>query len=326
MNQHFLPVFYLKHFTDESTPAGYAPYVWLFQDLEWKRKAPNKIASARNFYAYKDENGSVSHFFEGKLQELENLMAPALCAISERLPESITGAERVCLSYLLVSMQQRTPGFLNDWGDELERLTKWQYRMLFISFNSDPERFEQFKPQFIGEDGQQRFANISMKDVTPDKFEHWSVRPVKAYTLSQVMKTWELLSGIIYSMNWVMLYADTPVFVTSEAPVVSIMPLENGSWRYCPFTVPIVDVSIPLTSKRALLCSWRGEESYKLVKASDKDIRTLNLRTINSGSDTNRKEDSPIEIIAPCRNFPFSEIVDEVSTIRRQARAADGQS
>jgi hypothetical protein len=321
MNQHYLPVFYLKHFTDPATPAGQDPYVWVFQNHQWRNKAPRKVACARNFYAFEQSDGSVNHLFENKLQELESLMAPALTAISQRKPRSITGGERVFLSYLLVSMQQRTPGYLNAWADELERFIKWQYRMLFNSFNNEEEKFEKFKASFSG-DNSDRFASIDMNDVSPENFEQWTVRPVTAFTLSQLMKSWEFLASVIFSMNWTMLYADAPVFVTSEAPVVSIAPLPDGSWENCDFRTPTVDVSFPLTPTRALLCSWRGSDSYSLVKASDQDVKTLNLRTINSAADVGTVDSPAIEVVAASRDFPFADVVARVSA-ERQKRTSE---
>ena len=47
------------------------------------------------------------------------------------------------------------------------------------------------------------------------------------------------------------------------------------------------------------------------------DIKTANLRTINSAADALSENDNPIEIIAASKTFPMSDVVEEVSQRRK---------
>lgn len=252
------------------------------------------------------------------MQFVEDKVAPILASLKDRDPVIFTGSERVFLSYFIVSMQHRTPGFLNAWGDEIERFTKWQYRMVFDTFDNDPEKFDAFKKSLQAEVEATRYENLPMDQVSPDVFDKWKVRPVTAFSLSELMKTWEYLSGLIYSMNWVLLVEDEPIFVTSEAPVVSIRPLKSGGWMNCPFGTPDVDVSLPLTAKHVLMCSWRGTESYKSLRPTKQDVHTVNLRTINSAADQVFADWKPIEAIASTRQFPMSQELDAAAALFKQ--------
>jgi hypothetical protein len=158
-----------------------------------------------------------------------------------------------------------------------------------------------------------------MEDVTPENFDRWQIKPVKAYLLSEAIKQWEPLANCIFNMNWTMFYAESPVFVTSESPVVTMIPAPDGNGCVQTYDIfhPNVDLSLPLTPKLTLMCDWRGNDSYRLVKASEQDIRTLNLRTINSAAAALSNDSQPLEIIAASPDFPFSEVVESVSKKRR---------
>lgn len=310
MKQHYLPQFYLRYFTAPNKPSQYAPYVWTFQSGEWKKKSPDNIAYGADFYAFEDEHGNIDHRFEDSLQKLESLIAPALKRVSETIPVTLNDSDRMYLAWFLVSLEQRTPDYLNARAMEMELAIRENYRHQYQSFVRDPQKFDQFKES-------NGFGNFSLADVTPENFEKWDVKPVKAYLLSEAVKQWELLANVIFSMRWTILFSHTPVFVTSESPVVTMVPHADGDgWTYGDLGHPNVDISLPLTPKLALMCHWRGDENYRLVEATENDIRTLNLRTINSAADALTENSAPLEIIAASPTFPFSEIVEAVTIAR----------
>lgn len=309
-----MPQFYLQHFTDPTTPVGQEPYVWFFQDDKWKKKSPEKIAYKRNFYAFENEFGNIDHRFEHALQKLESLIAPVLMKISKSPPGSLSGAERMYLSWFVISLQHRVPDYLNARAKEYEQLIRMHYKLQFKALEKNSKLFEHFKNE-LG------FDDLKLEDVTPEDFENWKIIPKKAFLISQLMKTWESMAKVIFSMNWTMCYSEQPSFVTSESPVVTMIPRADGDgWTYGPLNHINVDLSVPLTSKLALFCDWRGTEKYRLVKVSQKDIRTTNLRTINSAADALSENASPIEIIAASKNFPMSDVVEEVSQKRKNAK------
>ena len=313
MNQHYLPQFYLRHFTDPNKPSHYDPYVWTFSGDVWKKKSPEKIGYGADFYVFEDENGNIDHRFEHALQKLESLIAPALQTVSENLPTILSGAVRMNLAWFVVSLEQRTPDYLNARAIEMEQGIREGYKRLFDSFQRDPQKFADFKKS-VGLD------NIELTEVTPENFAEWDVKPVKAYLLSEAIKNWEGLATTIFKMNWTMLYSTSSVFVTSESPVVTMIPRADGDgWTYGDISHPNVDISLPLTPKLALMCHWRGTESYRLIEASENDIKTLNLRTINSAADALSDKSVSLEIIAASPKFPFSDVVEAVSKKRQAA-------
>ena len=77
---HFLPQFYLRGFTDPSTPPGQSPYVWVRDQLSGKisRRAPKNVAAESGFYALDVLAGRDYESVENELSAMESLAAMAL--------------------------------------------------------------------------------------------------------------------------------------------------------------------------------------------------------------------------------------------------------
>jgi hypothetical protein len=126
-NQHIIPQCYLKQFVDPNTPAGYEPYVWIFERNSkiGKKKAPKNILAETDFYTL--EGGDYS--IEKSLAQIESEYSAIFeKKIKNKLP--LTPYEHAIFCAFVAAMLQRTVrqkeniegfvGQLVDWAKQLE--------------------------------------------------------------------------------------------------------------------------------------------------------------------------------------------------------------
>jgi len=141
-DQHFLPQFYLRGFTDPATPSGQEPYVWIFElpEHRWRRRAPKNIASLRHYYAYQDENNQLVNIIEPSFAAIESLGATLIRKLEAR--RELTEPEQVHFSLFVALLTVRTPQHRKN----TERIFKHQGRdivtTLIQHWRENPDDFE----------------------------------------------------------------------------------------------------------------------------------------------------------------------------------------
>jgi hypothetical protein len=296
VKQHYLPKFYLTHFTAHDTPDGQDPYLWAFRVREWKKKAPKNLATISDFYSFKNLDGSSNHTFEELFYKLESNFAPVLARIALSPPQVLSDEDKEWLALFLVSMRQRVPTSIDSFAEGIAEVYKKVHWLQFQQFKENPLLFEKAKDDLTRKGI--HTSGMTIDDLHPDKYK---VDVPNAYVISAYLGKLPELASHVASMNWTLLVAKDPSFVSSDNPVCSVTPGDHspysGGWGSSG-----VEITFPLTSKLGLLCSWKKGASFRVAEASVEQIRTMNLRTINQASD--------LRIISFSKNFPASELVN----------------
>lgn len=299
MNQHYLPQFYLSHFSANDDPKRQGPYLWVFRNAMWSQQAPRSTASAANFYAHKDAAGNVDDRVDQFLKMIETNVAPILARLASSPPNALSDDDRLWLSFFIVTMRVRVPGYIDSFAAGIDQSYKQVHWLLYQQFKENPDTFQRAKEKLRTEKNLD-LPDMTVEDLHPDKYK---VDVPNAYVVTMAVQQLTKLAELIYRMNWTMYTIDSPGFVTSDYPVVSLTPgaanrLLSGGWGD-----PGVEITFPLTAKLGLLCTWKESPAFSLQRPTIEQLRTMNLRTIDSATDS--------MIIAPSKVFPGSDIIDK---------------
>jgi len=142
MKQHFLPVFYLKGFTDPDAPAGHEPYLWLDSaaDRNWKKAAPKKVAALPEYYTVKNKDGTKDREVEKILSELESATSKILTRIYDR--KNMTPDERITIALFALFMKSRVPAEHEHLGEFIADAGTKILAIMHKAFTDDSRRFE----------------------------------------------------------------------------------------------------------------------------------------------------------------------------------------
>jgi len=241
--QHFIPKFVLRGFTDPSTPVQQEPYVWVyyFDKNIWDNKAPKNIAFKSDFYKYVDNEGNVHNEIEGYMSELEGKTASILRnKICKR--QLITKEEKEIISEFIAFMLLRNPKFRNGLAGIIEKET-----------NKIKERLGQDKYGKL----QKLFENL----FNPE-FE----------SLRLMMKKTDFATKIIFGMTWSFFnITGKGRFITSDNPVSLLCGhslIDNNAKLIFPFSKEI-----------CLLTTWKKEMSL-FINASRRFVKEINQNKI----------------------------------------------
>ena len=223
-NQHIIPQSYLKQFVDPKTPAGYEPYVWIFEreTKVGKKKAPKNILSEVDFYTLKG-----NYVIEKTLAQIESDYAVIFeKKIKNKIP--IKSYEHLILCAFVAAMLQRTL--------------------------KQKEHMEKFMDQMIGHAKQMEIVH----GATPKTSLEWEKEKEDINKLTVIQMVPEI-AKILYKMNIAFLCTKNKKasFITSDSPAF----LFNSQLQFQRFFSPgfgqkNVEVRLPLSPDISVCFSW----------------------------------------------------------------------
>lgn len=273
-NQHTVPQSYLKAWCDPNPPAGYEPYIWLCDKggAGARKKAPARVFVEKDFYTIKLADGERDLVLEHGLSQLESRFAALRRNKLEKgLPLSQRDLVNLCA--FVATMYARTKSRGEFWRGQWQRVLDMGQRMQDRMREMPPEDVEKmahaFEPPSNGEDTGLTMDDVReiveqpMQALLPS--EHTAVTPILARMPHVIMET-----------------ADSPGFVTSDAPCVWFDPelmKESPRFEAGGLISPSIEISMPLSPRQ---CVFFGHQlivsGYVRLKPHEPLIDQINRR------------------------------------------------
>lgn len=237
-NQHIIPQCYLKQFVDPNTPAGYEPYVWIFErDTKLgKKKAPKNILAETDFYTL--EGGDYS--IEKTLAQIESEYSVIFeKKIKNKLP--LTPYEHTVFCAFVAAMLQRTMKQKEHINNFMDQMIGWA-KQLEMVHGAEP------KSSKAWEEAKKDAHKISVIEMVPE------------------------IAKILTKMNVAFLCSKNKrvSFITSDSPAYLFnSQLQFQRWFAPAFGQKHVEVRMPLSPEISVCFSWINNLRGYLVATED---------------------------------------------------------
>jgi hypothetical protein len=237
-NQHIIPQCYLKQFVDPNTPAGYEPYVWIFErDTKLgKKKAPKNILAETDFYTL--EGGDYS--IEKTLAQIESEYSVIFeKKIKNKLP--LDPYEHTVFSVFVAAMLQRTLKQKEHIENQMDQMIGWA-KQLEMVHGAKP------KSSIAWEEAKKDAHKISVIEMVPE------------------------IAKILTKMNVAFLCSKNKrvSFITSDSPAYLFnSQLQFQRWFAPAFGQKHVEVRMPLSPEISVCFSWINNLRGYLVATED---------------------------------------------------------
>jgi len=239
--QHWVPRFYLRFFSTPETAESDEPKVWLLSKDEGDPMLTNtrKVATQNYLYSPKDERGIRDPKMEKRLGDCETLLSqiwPLLAAdfVDLHADESIRKGLALFVSLLFLRHPKQI---------RAQRNIQKQLVEMFDSFpkdrNGNPDVSEVEHRGIIREFDSSDWNTF--KDASPEKLKKMFVTSIRSEAVR--------LAEILMKKRWSVVFADQPVFITTDAPVMML----NQTRERFGFGTPGTVVSFPLSPTRILM-------------------------------------------------------------------------
>lgn len=283
---HWVPQAYLRSFAADENRKK----IWTFSKNagDPALKPIEKVAVRFYLYAPRGPQGQRDYTFEDKLASIEELFGPPHWqAIANGYPDLCSESFRKGISLLAAVMFLRNPRNLQVMHDMHRMMVDWYSRLHQI-----PDEVE-----------------INGRVVRPDTSTWPAYRDateddIKRIWLGQIgSAAW--LAKILMEMRWAVSVSETPVFITSDNPVI----LLHDSLRFRGFKNPETSVVFPLSPTRVLFLDHRHSEpdgQYYAVKDTAPSFNGLLWRDCNEHMFSSRHpEEVCAEMLhdAECKGF-----------------------
>ncbi|MDP2705561.1 MAG: DUF4238 domain-containing protein [bacterium] len=237
-NQHIIPQCYLKQFVDPNTPAGYEPYVWIFErDTKLgKKKAPKNILAETDFYTL--EGGDYS--IEKTLAQIESEYSVIFeKKIKNKLP--LTPYEHAIFCAFVAAMLQRTLKQKEHIENQMDQMIGWA-KQLEMVHGAKP------KSSIAWEEAKKDAHKISVIEMVPE------------------------IAKILTKMNIAFLCSKNKrvSFIASDSPAYLFnSQLQFQRWFAPAFGQKHVEVRMPLSPEISVCFSWINNLRGYLVATED---------------------------------------------------------
>jgi hypothetical protein len=290
-NQHYLPQFYLKGFTDPEVPGRL--HVYQRVPGRWASSGPKTVASRLLLHSYEDEEGELHHEIEHGLGQLEQRFAPALERV---LAGQELGEEQKAdfAAFVLVS-SQRVPAVVDVCNDVMSRVGQKVLATIHYRFKDDPDGFEQWKRQ-IGVSESEDLRDAKVEHLDQSRYHYEIVHDWHHSFVMSVNSALEV-SGILLGMNWSFVKSGgADYFITSDRPVAMVDPTSLRPSAGAGLAFPNVEVTMPLSRSVAFIATWTNIQARAC--AGRGLVKIINQRTAHFAES---------ELIASKRSFPGSD-------------------
>jgi hypothetical protein len=278
--QHFIPRFHLKRFSQERDGKNY-----LFQlDVhsgQPKRIQPEQAASGRYFYAVTDDEGTRHNRIEGFLAVVENHAAPAFARLLAD-PKKLSGSDRATIAFFLALLDVRTPGGTERGANMLDTMM----RMMFASNFSDAPNFAKKYRELFGEANDEEIEEFRRRTLGMLRSDEVGYDSPRTAALSTGFRASGEIAAHIFGMTWTVLGSTDEYFVTSDRGLAMFdpkpkYPWSGNSWE----SSPKAQTTIPLSSQICLLIEPGGRDDPEVVDVDPGLVEEINLRTYGWAGD-----------------------------------------
>jgi hypothetical protein len=246
--QHWVPRFYLRHFATPDTRNATDPLVWfLSKDAGDPRLTSTRtIAAQRYLYSPRDTAGNLQWGVDEKLTDLEGTLAsiwPLLANDFVDLHGDITLRKAVALFVSVLHL--RHPNRLV----EIERL----HTQMVAAYESCPKD-ERGRPlaEMVYIDGAVRpFDNSNWRE-----YRAAGANEKKQMFVNSILQNALHCAEILLKKRWSIVFADEPLFITTDKPVTVIHQTRSVFGMATPGTI----ISFPLSPTRVLMMDDRHEQ------------------------------------------------------------------
>lgn len=269
--QHYVPRFYLEHFTAEDG------MVWTYDKKSSNptagaRKAtPENTAVSTNFYSVQNEDGSYNDQLEEMLGNIESDAAPLYGALLDgKVPD---GDDKDVMAVFFAALYARSPALINNVAWLTGAMAQLTTGMTF----SDRKRFDETMDQMEKEKGE-KLSSKEKRDklfaLMGDK-DRFSMAVLQKAGLT-AMAAIEPVMDVFRKMHWILVKSDDQHLVTSDNPVVKINPDPSPFYGDGGFLMPSVFVTVPLSPKMLLEMSWKKAPDLQVFSANRERGRLYN--------------------------------------------------
>lgn len=302
MYQHYLPVCYLKQFTEISTTERREPSLWLFNrampEKGWYRKAPRKMAGEKNFYSFRDKNGEWNHGLEKAFQLVENEYAPLIQRLAYR---DSAPSEQECLGIatFMACQLARVPDAIEQTKNQVALLQETFFEQLFANSTADEGYFKEKVERW------QKQTDLDLSKLRPNHLDpqNLKIEVPTSYAVAQSLLNTSKIVQLFMSMGWRFYRASGgSSYITSDNPVVTANPEATSDIFGRGWAARDAEITFPLTRELAVMLSWNNERHATLINAPVEYVEFFNLRTF-LGADK--------LVIASHASFPGSIDVNE---------------
>ncbi len=245
MGQHYLPVYYLKGFSNQNKIWGHDKY-----ELRSFMSQPKSVANETDMY------GKEVELFLTK--EIEGPALEALAAVLSQ--KEITSSERTALAQYIVYLLRRTPkgrAFVADLLPKHSELLRHVYREELESLRQTQALDDQAVSERL------RVVNRVLDRLSDTgNYEIWQQ--------SLIIHNSTMVVNELLKLQWIFLVTKDVSFVTGDHPVFFFSEGIGNSKS---------ELTVPLSSSICLIASsqLRGGQLYRLISPSI--AREINRRT-----------------------------------------------
>lgn len=248
---HYVPAFYLAGFTRvRKRDDQFAVYDR--EKNEFRTQTPDTSAHQRFYYATERERGERDLSIEKFLSDLEGAAKPLIDKLENQV--AISDDERATLALFFALLHTRVPQFerfVNEMADLTQKtINRLRYPTVedVRTAMCDVGRERPFPPSANAED--------AFRMLTGDEFRF---APHRNDTIKMMLRMAIDIGGIFDQLTWHIGHTEPESqFLTLDAPVVLLPPLDWTGERGYGFMTPGTMILIPLTARCALFMENAG--------------------------------------------------------------------
>jgi len=266
---HFLPVFYLKGFTDrQGDRAADEGVLWVYsKDKPARKSKPSEEAHQRDLYSFKDSEGKRQNIEEG-LSKIESDMAPIFRRVTDDSNE-ITSQEAAEIATFATVMWARGPAA----KDYLDQVATSAVKASLLKRAADEAKFSADYEELRQRDNLELSAEEARRMILSGDWEITQNSP--GYNLKMMFNAVENLTPVLTAKAWdVLTISGNDFFCAGDNPVVTLVPKNGEATLGVGFGTPGVEVYFPLDSRNCFVASDRGLKER--LEVSPEEVRQIN--------------------------------------------------
>ncbi len=268
-DQHYIPKFYLKGFTDREHQ------LWVFEKFKPMRASKPKQEAHRPDYYTHSEEGQRDETAENILKEAESRVAPIIHKLGS--PQYVLTPENAGHLIVFVAfMFARVP----CWREHLDNMAADVVRKAQIRIANDKERFHKSVEDFEKSAG--RSVGMDYEELRQFilKGDYEIAQKSVGFNLGVMLECAFHVMDVLRNFGYQRLYAPEGMyFLTSDSPVFTIQPDGKGHAMVgMGFRWPGVEAYFPL-NKRACLRLTKGIQP-SMVILKERNIEQINRLTM----------------------------------------------
>lgn len=265
---HYLPVSYLKRFTDDGSDKGIL-HVYDIRKRECRGQTPLNTAVQGYYNAIEKKDGTRNLRFENDLAALENQLVPIIDNIDCGAP--LTRIERKKLAFYVAVQIYRGPDFEDQVRSVVEPACRRIGKKLFANYDRAKEILARRNP-----------ATGEVLEVPPKAISEmfasdaYNVEVSRNASLHMMERLAPEIADLIIEMNWAFLHiSDGETFVTSDQPFSFTAPPRQSRSSYPGILTPGCRKLFPLSAKVCLVIFDRGYGASHR-SATAKEVELIN--------------------------------------------------